>query len=118
MFRRKGMQYERVAEKWLEGFGLSPLSRNFTCRMGELDLIMLEGATLVFVEVRYRASAAFGTPEDTVTRAKQQRVVHAAQLFLQRYPGHARRDCRFDVVAITGDADQPVVRWIKGAFSA
>lgn len=118
MFRRKGMQYERLAENWLEDSGLRRLSRNFTCRLGELDLVMLEGETLVFVEVRYRASTGFGTPEDTVTRAKQQRVVHAAQFFLQRYPCHARRDCRFDVVAITGDADTPVVRWIKGAFSA
>ncbi|MEN9726911.1 MAG: hypothetical protein RL434_1277 [Pseudomonadota bacterium] len=118
MFRRKGMQYERLAENWLENCGLHSLSRNFNCRVGELDLVMLDGPTLVFVEVRYRANTSFGTPEDTVTRAKQQRVVRAAQIFLQRYPGHAQRNCRFDVVAITGDAERPEVRWIKDAFSA
>ncbi len=118
MFRGKGMHYERLAEKWLENSGLRSLFRNFECRVGELDLVMLDGPTLVFIEVRYRASSIFGTPEDTVTRTKQQRVIRAAQVFLQRYPGHAQRDCRFDVVAITGGAERPEVRWIKGAFSA
>lgn len=118
MFRRKGMRYERLAETRLEAAGLRCLMRNFTCRVGELDLVMLEGPVLVFVEVRYRAQTSFGTPEDSVTRTKQQRVLRAAQIFLQRHPWHAGRECRFDVVAITGAEASPELRWIKGAFSA
>lgn len=118
MFRRKGKHYERLAEEYLSERGLRCLERNFSCRGGEIDLVMLEGGVLVFVEVRFRASETFGSPLESITRTKQQRLLHAAGIYLQRAPVHCERTCRFDVVGITGPEPTLVVRWIKDAFSA
>jgi putative endonuclease len=82
---------------------------------GEIDLIMRDGATLVFVEVRSRQSAAFGSAAASVTTAKQRKIVLAAQHFLQRAGASSQRlACRFDVVALQGAE----LQWLKGAFHA
>ncbi len=118
MFRRKGLHFERIAELMLQRAGLHSVARNFTCRAGEIDLIMEDHGILVFVEVRFRASSEFGDPLETITKAKQLRLIRAANFYLQRHPQYLERVCRFDAVGITGpEADQDV-RWIKDAFSA
>jgi putative endonuclease len=118
MFRRKGLHFERIAESMLQRAGLHSVARNFTCRAGEIDLIMEDQGILVFVEVRFRASSEFGDPLETITKAKQLRLIRAANFFLQRHPHYLERVCRFDAVGIAGaEADQEV-RWIKDAFSA
>jgi len=94
--------------------GLQLIQRNFSCKLGELDLIMQEGETLVFIEVRYRKSSAFGGSEASVSATKQKRLIRTAQLYLQQKHGNRPPMCRFDVIAISGDN----TNWIKNAFYA
>ncbi len=97
----------------LQRHGLKLLARNFRARGGEIDLIMQQARTLVFVEVRYRQSLKFGTPVETVTAAKQRRLIAAAAHYLQTRG--VDQPCRFDVVGISG-ADQERIDWIRDAF--
>lgn len=114
----------QAAEGWalthLEEHGLRLLARNWRCRLGELDLVMLDGDTLVFVEVRYRRHSAWGGAEGSVDARKRRRVANAAQVFLQQQPRWAQRPCRFDVVAIAPSAHGCAARlnWIRSAFDA
>jgi putative endonuclease len=94
--------------------GLTLVGRNFRCRVGEIDLIMRDGPSLVFVEVRYRADGRHGSAAETVSVAKQRRFTAAARRYLQQHPAAARGPCRFDVVAMTGEH----VEWLRGAFAA
>lgn len=114
----------QAAEGWalthLEEHGLRLLERNWRCRLGELDLVMLDGDTLVFVEVRYRRHAAWGGAEASVDARKRGRLAAAAQVFLQQQPRWAQRPCRFDVVAIAPAEPSTAARlnWIRSAFDA
>lgn len=99
--QRLGQQGEERALIFLQRQGLRLLERNFRCKVGELDLIMQHGATLVFVEVRQRASSRFGGAAASVTPAKQRRLLRAAQYFLLRYADLP--PCRFDLLAIDGE---------------
>jgi putative endonuclease len=94
---------------------LQPVAQNFRRRGGEIDLLMLDDACLVIVEVRYRKSSAFADPELTVDRHKQRRLVRTAALFLTRHRRFANHAMRFDVVSIEGH-DATRVRWIRDAF--
>ena len=114
----KGSRYEREAERYLLARGLKLVARNFRCRLGELDLVMEDGATLVFVEVRYRQSARYGSPLESVTERKRGRVIKAAEWFLGGAPEYGDRPCRFDAIGITGEKDPLAIDWIKDAFSA
>jgi putative endonuclease len=114
--RRRGSHWEGVAESFLRGKGLKTVCRNYRARFGEIDLVMLDGATLVFAEVRYRASGSHGGGTASVNRLKQQRISRAARQFLQAERRHARRACRFDVVAIGEERGEARLHWIKRAF--
>lgn len=117
--RARGAQVEAAARAELEGAGLRTLAANVVYRGGELDLVMQEpgpGGTLVFVEVRYRASAAFGGGFSSVDRGKRRRLVRAAQLYLGSHPRLAQLPCRFDVVEAQGDPAAPRIHWLKDAF--
>ena len=110
--REQGMLAETIALKHLQKNGLKLVTKNYHCRGGEIDLIMRDDADLVFVEVRYRKSSAFGSPIETVTRQKQQRIILTAQHYLQQNPQLAL--CyRFDIVGISDDID---IKWLKNAF--
>ncbi|MEZ5558793.1 MAG: YraN family protein [Pseudomonadales bacterium] len=113
----RGRWAESCALAYLNGEGLQLVARNFRVRLGELDLVMLDGPLLVFVEVRYRASTSYGAAHETVTRAKQRRLHAAAELFRARYPQLAHRACRFDVVSVTQRNYAPHCNWIRDAFS-
>lgn len=106
---------EQQALDYLLCHGLSLVSRNFRSRGGEIDLVMMDGDCLVFVEVRYRKSTDFLTPASTVDARKQRKILRTAALFLSRHRRYARNITRFDVVAITGDA-QHQVTWVRDAF--
>ncbi len=110
----QGATAEELALHYLETQGLTLVARNFRCRVGELDLIMRDGEQLVFVEVRSRRHSRYGTPAESVTWTKQQRLLRAAAFYLQR----RRLDlpCRFDVVAILQAEDEPRIEWIRDAF--
>ncbi len=110
----QGTAAEKLALDYLQARGLTLVTHNFRCRGGELDLIMRDGEALVFVEVRSRRHSRYGTPAESVTRTKQQRLLRAAALYLQRQ--HLDLPCRFDVVAILQTGDAPRVEWIRDAF--
>jgi putative endonuclease len=100
--RAAGDLAERQAATFLERKGFRILERNYACRGGEIDLVCDDGGTLVFVEVRARASARFGGAAATVRSAKKAHITHAAEHYLiARKVGE--RACRFDVVAIEGE---------------
>lgn len=103
-----------LARRWLEHKGLCFTAANVHVRGGEIDLIMTHGTVIVFVEVRYRASSRFGGAAASVTYGKQQKLLHAARIWLAGQNGSFDTvDCRFDVVAFTGNE----VEWIVNAFS-
>lgn len=111
---------ESVAESHLQESGLRTLDRNFSARGGEIDLIMQDGATLVFVEVRFRKRHGKVSALESVTVSKQKRVINAAKTYLQKNSKLDRMACRFDVVAIESNELQkhPNIQWIKSAFDA
>lgn len=112
--KERGDRSEEQARRHLEGKGLRLRGRNYRCRQGEIDLIMEEGETLVFVEVRYRANARFGSAAESVTGQKQQRVLAAVAHYLHCNPTLANRPCRCDVVALEGETAE--IEWIRNAF--
>ena len=114
----KGLQAEHQALGYLKRQGLKLLCRNFACKAGEIDLIMLSDETLVFIEVRYRSSVSFGSAASTINRKKQDKIRRTADMFRLKNPRHRFRICRFDAVAIyNNDSDpQNSLEWIKSAF--
>ncbi|MDJ0779626.1 MAG: YraN family protein [Gammaproteobacteria bacterium] len=116
--RNKGMLFEKRAEDFLRRRGLQLVRRNFHCRFGEIDLIMRDGATLCFVEVKYRRSRAFGGAAWSLPPGKQRRIVAAAALYLQTLRG-AEPATRFDALLIQRQADgSETFDWIRNAFDA
>jgi putative endonuclease len=112
--RAAGERRELDAEEWLIQRGFVPITRNYRTRGGEIDLIMRDADTLVFVEVRYRKTTEHGTGAETITYHKQQRLRRAALHYLQKHFANREPPCRFDVMSGTGD---PVVfEWISNAF--
>ena len=107
-----GRHGEDQALEHLQRRGLTLVARNFQCRRGEIDLIMQDGDTLVFVAVRKRAPGRHGDAAASVTPRKQARLVAAAEFYLQRF--RQPPACRFDVVAIDGTA----LDWIRNAIEA
>lgn len=109
--RKQGEAYEQNAKQFLQQQGLHFVAQNQAFKVGELDLIMQEGNTIVFVEVRQRKSNRFGSAVESIDYRKQQKWLKAANLWLAAHNQSLdTADCRFDVVAFEGDAP-PV--WIK-----
>jgi putative endonuclease len=115
--QRLGSLGEDAAAELLSKAGYRIVARNHRCPRGEVDLIAEQGELLVFVEVRTRATAAFGSPAETVSLAKQRRVVAAARDFLARWRGPVR-GARFDVISVVDAPGAPVLEHIAGAFEA
>ncbi|GLQ90881.1 YraN family protein [Dyella flagellata] len=116
--RAAGSAFEQRACEDLERAGLKLLARNYTTRHGELDLVMRDGDTLVFVEVRHRIRSGFGDAAMSITAAKQAKLVRTAQLWLAAHPKDAQRACRFDVVTYDGPRDSAKMEWLRNAFEA
>ncbi|MFW5452584.1 YraN family protein [Thioalkalivibrio sulfidiphilus] len=112
--QRQGRRGEARALAYLEGRGLRLLEHNYRCRGGEIDLVMRDGATTVFVEVRLRRNRRFGGAAASITPSKQHRLCTAARHYLM-VRGMPDGPVRFDVVALEGD--EPV-DWIRNAFDA
>jgi putative endonuclease len=108
--QRIGQAGEDEALAYLQRSGLRLLERNYRCKGGEIDLVMQERDAVVFVEVRKRAGKTFGGAAASVTPAKQQRLIIAAQHYLQRY--RMPPACRFDVIAVDGTE----MVWLKNAI--
>ncbi len=114
--RKVGDAFEQRACTQLERAGLTLLDRNYNTRHGELDLVMRDRQTIVFVEVRYRVSAGHGNAAATITMSKQTKLIQTAQLWLAAHPRFAQHACRFDVVSYNGPVDSASMDWIRGAF--
>ena len=112
-----GAWAEGVALRHLEHCGLALITRNYRCRLGELDLIMEHGQMLVFVEVRLRNNRTYGDGLESVTYAKQRKLARAAGVFLMRNPRYRKRRCRFDVVSVSKQNDRANCEWIRNAFA-
>ncbi|MBT9503627.1 MAG: YraN family protein [Burkholderiaceae bacterium] len=117
--KETGDRAETLALNFLKRQGLSLVERNYrvargpTARGGEVDLIVRAAdGTLVFVEVRARASSSHGGAAASITATKRRRLVFAAQHYLLRWASPP--PCRFDVVAVQGD----VIEWLPAAFDA
>lgn len=115
--RDVGQAMELIAQQHLQTHGLTLVTRNFTCKFGEVDLIVKEQDTFVFVEVKYRQSKQFGGAIHAVSPSKQQKIIKTAQFYLQQSNlNEYNTCCRFDVVAIEGSATRPDITWLKNAF--
>lgn len=112
-----GAAWEHAARMHLQRAGLQFLAANVRYRFGELDLVMRDADTTVFVEVRYRQHAQFGGGVLSVDAGKRRKLVRAAQAFLAQHPRLASQPCRFDVVAIDGQSQPPQLNWIRAAFT-
>lgn len=114
--QRRGMHGEEQAAHYLCNQGLTLLARNIHCRAGEIDVIATDGMALIFVEVRLRESPQYGGAAASVNRAKQRRLIRAAEFFLpqlrMRYFAGKLPPCRFDVISIDGRH----LHWIQHAF--
>lgn len=113
-----GRRGEDLALQYLEARGLRLLERNYRCKGGEIDLVMLDGATLVLVEVRSRSSADYGGAAASVGVRKQRRLTLAARHLVLTRPEVRKLAARFDVVAVDrAEASmEPVVTWVRDAF--
>lgn len=108
-----GGDAERCAEEFLKQHSLVLLQRNYRCRFGEIDLIMQDGAALVFVEVRMRAGAFFGGAASSITVLKQKKIVRTARHYLASV--RTEPSCRFDAVLLSG-REGGQIEWVKDAF--
>lgn len=116
--RSIGSAKEDLALAYLEQQGLTLVQRNFSSKLGEIDLIMRDPQNkLIFVEVRYRNSTQYGGSAASISRGKQHHIVRTAKWYLRLNHKHHPPLCRFDVVAING-GETNGINWIKNAFYA
>jgi len=112
----RGKAAENLACEYLQARGLQLLHRNYRSKGGEIDLILQDTDSLVFVEVRYRRQAGFGSAAESVDWRKQSKLIKCARYFLQTHPDTARQPCRFDVISVNGSSNN--IEWIPNAFNA
>ena len=113
----RGNWAEDLACRHLIDHGLRLVKRNYRCRHGEIDLVMRDGTTIAFVEVRLRSRTDFGTGAESVDARKQARLLSSAEHYLQRH-ATLLAECRIDVVSILQSGNTHQVEWIQNAFSA
>jgi putative endonuclease len=116
--KAQGDAAEDRACRHLERSGFTIVARNVRTSGGEIDIVARKGDALVFVEVRSREDADFGTPEESVTPAKRRRIVAASRQYLSKVPPSSWREARFDVIAIEGVGNAARLRHYPAAFDA
>jgi putative endonuclease len=112
--RNAGIAAEQLAASFLKQQGLVLIAQNYHCRFGEIDLIMRDGNTLVFIEVRLRGHSGFGGAAESITFSKQRKLIITANHYLQQ---HGNQPCRFDAILMS-KADYAHIEWIQHAFDA
>ena len=111
-----GNDAERLALSYLQSRNFELVKKNFHCRYGEIDLIMLTNNCLVFIEVRYRKHKSYGNAAESVDYHKQQKILKTAEFFLQRHINYNRYPYRFDIVYV--EPTKQNLNWIPNAFDA
>lgn len=115
--RRLGSDAEQYVFRYLRTKGLRPVARNYRTRRGEIDLVMLDGDCLTFIEVRYRNAHSFVSAFLTVDARKQGKLANAAAMFLSRHGRFRHNPCRFDVVGVDCDTKGHLtIDWRRDAF--
>ena len=115
--RTLGNKAELFAERYLRAQGLRTIARNYRCRLGEIDLIMLDGNCLVFVEVRFRSGYRLSSAKSSVDARKRNKLVRTAAMYIASNPDYANNIMRFDVVGIDREHDGTErMQWIRDAF--
>jgi putative endonuclease len=115
--RDLGDRGERAAEEFLRRQRYTIVARNYQCPVGEIDLVALDGSTIVFVEVKVRTHGAAGSPLEAVGPRKQRQIARVARYYLSTHRLHDR-DARFDVVGISWENDAPRLELVRNAFDA
>ncbi len=115
---KKGQCAEDIALEYLQQQGLTPLERNFSCKLGEIDLIMRDHEFLIFIEVRYRKNTQFGHPLETINISKQHKIIKTSHYFLATHPKLSYLPCRIDAIAIHSEHNNDSIEWIKNAIQA
>lgn len=111
----QGAVFEGIAAEYLRLQGLEIIEQNVRMKFAEIDIVAKDGNILCFVEVRSKTRTDFGDPQATVDFKKQEKIIKAASLYLQKlFPNIPM--CRFDVVAIKGSAEKPIISYFKNAF--
>lgn len=111
-----GKQKELQACDYLLAQGLKLIMQNYRCKLGEIDLIMLEHEILVFIEVRYRKQNAYGDGSESINSIKQHKIISAAQHYLLCNDFYNKYPCRFDAIITINQNHKPKFLWIKDAF--
>ncbi len=115
---QRGRWGERVALEYLSRKKLKLLEKNFRSTAGEIDLIMQDRDIIVFIEVRYRSNNNFHAALESIDHAKCHRIILTSSQYLSLHPDASRKDCRFDVVTLSGKQRNPAIDWIQDAFRA
>lgn len=116
---RRGRKAERLASRYLQGRGLRLIERNWRQSFGEIDLILLDGPTLVFVEIKYRQDQEWMPAIESISPGQQRRIARVGACYLQQQGATLSwQDCRFDVVLLLGPWPRPRIEWIRDAFTA
>jgi len=110
-----GQSAEQCASRYLTQQGLKLVTSNYRSRYGEIDLIMQDKDSLVFIEVRARKNQQYGSGAETIDSHKQQKIIKTAENFLQKNRRFANSPCRIDVISIHSTFN-PKIDWIKNAF--
>jgi len=114
--KQTGKDAEQTAERFLVRQGMKTLLRNAYCRMGEIDLVMQDSDTIVFVEVRKRRHRSFGGAAQSVDYYKQRKLIQAARYLMLSHPQWGSQPCRFDVIAFEAGQEGQEPAWYRDAF--
>ena len=114
--RAHGQLIEKKVAIWLQEQGCELITQNYAYKTGEVDLIICETNTLVFVEIRSKSNSNFGLAEESVDYRKQKKIRSVAEYFLYKHPKFLQLDIRFDVIAINGTFRHNAITWLKDAF--
>lgn len=116
--RNKGLFYEQQAQSYLVQQGLSLLDKNYSCRYGEIDLIMMDNGFLCFIEVKFRKNDSFGGTAYSITTSKQRKIIQTALHYMTKNRRFQQLPFRFDAVFIQPSSKQTSIQieWIQSAF--
>ena len=109
---------EDIAAQYLTKEGLKLIDQNFHSRFGEIDLIGLDKEILTFIEVRYRKNEQYLAVIETIDQHKCRKIIISSEYYLSKHKNYRTYQCRYDVIAIAGELNKPVIEWIKNAFQA